>query len=409
MTLLTQYMKKLKLLFILVLIIAFNCKKSYNPPTISSLNSFLVVEGVINSGSDSTFIKLSRTVNLSSKTTIKPELMAKVSVESENNNSYILTETSKGYYVCAGLNLNNDLKYRLRIMAQNGEQYLSDFVPVLNSPPVDSVNYTVQNMGVSIFVNTHDPNNKTRYYRWDYNETWRFHSDFNSFFKSNGDTVLYRDLVNDQIYTCWHTDTSSTIVLANSARLGKDVIVNNPVNFIASTSIKLANEYSILVKQYALTADAYNFWQNLKKNTEQLGTIFDAQPSQISGNIHSIINKSQLVIGYVSVGSISSKRLFILNRNLPAWLPVQDIDTNTCNNKACFYKFYPPGSNIPVNQVNLYINYNRGAGANPLIPYAPIYVKQQPGVIVGFNAAEPICVDCTLRGTNKQPAYWKYE
>ena len=46
-----------------VMVALVSCKKPYFPPVISGPNGYLVVEGAINSGSDSTFITLSRTVN----------------------------------------------------------------------------------------------------------------------------------------------------------------------------------------------------------------------------------------------------------------------------------------------------------------------------------------------------------
>jgi len=160
--------------------------------------------------------------------------------------------------------------------------------------------------------------------------------------------------------------------------------------------------YSIQVRQYALSADAYTFWTNLKKNTEQLGSIFEPQPSQINGNIHSATNPQEPVIGYISVGSTSLKRIFILNQQLPYWAAITPYQG--CVDTPLYYVFYPPGSKTPVNQVNAFINYDRGASIDPLTPIAPITVPG--GGIVGYTAAENACVDCTLRGTNVEPSFW---
>jgi len=369
------------------------------------------VEGVINSGADSTFIKLSRTVNLSSTVTINPVLHAVLAVESDQNVIYPLTETSNGYYACGGLNLDNSRKYRLRIQA-NGELYLSDFVPVVNSPAIDSVSYAVQGNGLQIYVSTHDPKNNTHYYRWNYNETWIFHSNYESFFISTGDTVVSRDLVNDEIYYCWGNDTSSTINIASSAKLTKDVISNNPITSISSTSEKLGTEYSIIVNQYALTGDAYSFWVNLKKNTEQLGSIFDAQPSQINGNVHSTSNPAEPVVGYISVGAVTSQRIFIKNQQLPAWVPTPTYPN--CTFDSLRFIYYPPrGSNF-VPQEDQFFNYNKkGVFLGPAYQLIPInaidsfIVREGRDTLLGHTGASPQCVDCTLRGTNKQPAFWK--
>jgi Domain of unknown function (DUF4249) len=245
------------------------------------------------------------------------------------------------------------------------------------------------------------------YYRWDYQETWIFHANFESFFYSNGDTVLGRNLLTDDITYCWHSDSSSTIVLGSSAKLSRNVIYNQPLVQIASTSEKVGDEYSILVRQYALTSDAYSFYTNLKKNTEQLGSIFDAQPSQLIGNIHSVTNPSEPVIGYVGVGSTSSRRIFIKNQQLPNWHTLPFYPDSVCMlafgpNSPCCYYVYPPG---PKNQVDAYINYLKSGISDPLIPIDAIGRPGSPPI--GYTAAARKCADCTLRGSNKKPSFWK--
>jgi len=383
------------------------CKKPYNPPAIITPGSYLVVEGVINTGTDTTIIKLSHTVNIASKMTANPVHLAILTIESDNNSIYPLTEATKGNYVSAGLNLDNARKYRLRIKIGN-EQYLSDFVPVKNAPPIDTVNYIIQGNGVAINVSAHDPNNNTKYYRWDFQETWIFHSNYFSGYKSNGDTVIERDLKNDNIYQCWGNNASSTIIIGSSAKLTKDVIANDPVTFVSSTSEKLSSKYSINVRQYALTSDAYAFWANLKTNTEQLGSIFSAQPTQNNGNIHSVSNSVEPVIGYISAGSVSSKRIFISNQQIPAWqsTPVY----SNCMLDSLYLQFLPPGGFVVVNQENQYFNYNKGAKYNNLlIPVGAISVIPVigPEKVIGHTGASPECVDCTLRGTNKEPSFWQ--
>lgn len=394
--------KRIYILIISVLTACIGCKKPYNPQIIAMPGNYLVVEGVINSSSDSTIIKLSRTVNLTNKIATNPESQAAVTVESDQNTIYSLSETTSGQYVSAGLNLDNTHKYRLRIKTADNKEYVSDLVPVVNSPAIDSVNFKIKNNGINIYSNTHDPQNSTKYYRWDYQETWIFHSNYESHFISNGDTVIGRNLNNNEIYQCWGNATSSTIILGSSAKLASDVIVNNPITFISSTSEKLGSEFSIQVRQYALTPDAYNFWTNLKKNTEQLGSIFDAQPSQLKGNIHSITNPSEPVVGYVSVGSITKQRIFISNRQLPFWLP--DPAYPDCKLDTFLLAYYARGSKIPINQENEFFNYNKGA---PRDAYIPIEAIGRPGSPpLGHSGASRECVDCTLRGTNKRPGFW---
>ncbi len=314
-------MKKIVYLLVL-LILAIACRKPYNPPAVTSTAGYLVVEGVINSGPDSTTIKLSHTVNIANKVTANPVLQAVVAVESDQGVSFPLTETSNGNYVSPGLNLDNSRMYRLNIKTPDNKQYQSDLAPVIVTPPIDSIGFNIVTLpvpGIQIYVNTHDPGNTAKYFRWDYDEAWAFQAKYISYWISNGTTLLVRSPAQN-ISLCYTNDVSSDIVIASSAKLQQDLLYQTPIAFIPSTSEKIESEYSILLRQYALTADAYNFWVSLRKNTEQLGSIFDAQPTQLEGNIHCITNPSEPVIGYVSICQVSSKRVIITNAKLPAWV-----------------------------------------------------------------------------------------
>jgi len=292
------------------------CRKVFDPPAIASPGTYLVVEGVINIGSDSTVIRLSHTVSIASKTTANPVPDAVITVESDQNISYPLSEITPGRYVSVGLNLNSTRTYRLHIKTPDNKEYLSDFVEAKVTPAIDTVAYTTNNNAMQLTSSTHDSKNNTHYYRFDYAETWLFHAEYFSAFVSNGTELLARP-VDQLIYTCWASNNSSTILLASSAKLAQDVIYQNPLTSVVSSSEKIEAKYSIVVREYALTSAAYLFWQNLKKNTENLGSIFDAQPSQINGNIHNVANSNEPVIGYVSASTISSKRIFITRDQLP--------------------------------------------------------------------------------------------
>jgi len=379
------------------------CKKPYNPPAVSANGSYLVVEGVINAGQDSTTITLSRTVNVASAHTVNPVLQAIVTVVSDQNVSFPLTETTNGNYVSSGLNLDVTRQYRLRIKTSNNEQYQSDPVPVVVTPPIDSIGFnivTVPDTGIQIYANAHDATNTAKYYRWDYTEAWEFHPKYISYYVSNGTTLVIRQQGQD-VSTCYTGDVSSDIVLGSTAKLSQNVLYQSPITFIASTSEKIENEYSILLHQYALTADAYNFWVSLRTNTEQLGSIFDAQPSQITGNIHCITNPSEQVIGYVSACTVSSKRVYISNSLLPAWVPAYPY---TCPEPYCIIGKSCVDT-VNFGSPNFYVelidqsNTNTDDGPTPVRgDLIPLYIFVVPRY----------CSDCTVRGSATPPPFWPW-
>ena len=73
----------------------FACRQPYNPPIAKTNLGYLVVDGTIISGQDSTIINLSRTQNINDSIYFinNPETGAAVSVVGANGDTYSLFET----------------------------------------------------------------------------------------------------------------------------------------------------------------------------------------------------------------------------------------------------------------------------------------------------------------------------
>ena len=372
------------------------CKKPYSPPAVSSINSYLVVEGAINSGSDSTIIKLSKTVKLKDSTTANPLLGATVTVESDQNATWRLVDFyNNGKYASAALNLPQSGKYRLRVKTNNGRQYLSDFVGVKPTPPIDSIGYTlIKDSLMKLYVNTHDPANNTHYYRWEYEETWQFQSLWQSIYVYDPVSKSIVPRRPDQgVYFCFGSDQSSHILIGSTAKLSQDVVYQSPLTNILLSSEKVEKKYSILVRQYALPPEAYQFYQNVQKNTEQLGSIFDAEPTQLNGNIHSVTDPAEPVIGYLTVTNVQSKRIFVPMSALATHMLT--VYPETCVLDTATYRNANGINTIAINLLELPITN---------IPTWNIPPGDPPQA---YAYSTSFCVDCTIRGTTKQPSFWK--
>ena len=412
--------------FVLALTVT-SCKKQFNPQLISVSTNFLAVDGPILSG-DSTFIRLSRTTKLSDTTQNKAELKAIVSVESDQNVLYPLTDKGKGLYVLGVVNFSATRKYRLNIKTADGKIYQSDFVPMKVTPAIDSIyiKHTSPDE-ITFYVDSHDGTNNTRYYRWEYKDTWQYVSIYRNVYQyKNG--VISSVIANspDDISTCYKSSYSNQLFIGSSSKLSQDVIKEQPLFGVNNTSEKISHTYTIQLKQYALTKDAFEYYEILKRNTEQIGSIFDPQPSMISGNIHCITSPADVVIGFISVSTITRKQ-FDLYTNGHKLRPIelnQGIEGVTPH--AYPQPFYEMCSGIPLNP-------NTGKGA----PWSFVFLKVpdlnvQPaafytrankalskGDSVLFNIdfsdilsaryqyAPKNCVDCRVKGgTNIRPAYF---
>ncbi len=373
------------LLFILVMLSA--CVEPYDSPVNTLPNNYLVVEGIISEGKSS--FQLSRTSNLNQGTSIF-ETSAQVYIENESGtSSYLLSETENGLYE-AVLDLDENDQYRVKIYTSNDAEYVSEYVPLTSSPEIDSVTWdAVNDEIVQLNVTTHDPDNNTKYYRWTYQETWEYHAAFSSSLEYVNGEIVPRDYVNNSIYNCWQSSVSTRILVASSVQLQEDVIYKQPLLSISpASSNKLDVRYSILVKQYALTKEAFEYWDLLKKNSENLGTLFDPQPSQLPGNLYCVSNPDEPVLGFVSAGAMDEKRLFIRRSEIPFSFPYNrnpscERDTVDLSPEALASAF-ASGDSIPLTEVF-------GMGG-----------------FEGYEATSTYCADCRTRGgTNVKPDFWE--
>ncbi len=383
----TKYLKYI--LIILTLVQISGCRELYDPVLKPAKNGYLVVDGVIVNGKDQTTITLTRTTALHDSVDIIYEQNAMVQVEGEDNSVYALSGKNNGQYTVDSLDLNPGIKYRLKIITSDGNTYASDYVPVLSTPAIDSVSYIqekdpelAQIYNFNVYVTTHDPMNNTRYYLWNYEETWKYHSPIKSYVELVNDSVMYISPENqDKLYYCWQSEKSKSILIANSVKLSQDVISMKPIASVEGNSLKKSFVYSINVKQYALTPDAYAFYDRVQQNSEQTGSFFDPQPSEISGNIKNIKDPSELVIGYVSISTVAQQRIYIKKNSFYYYL--NSCVTKNLNGLDIYRINYP--TNYPVDYI----------------------ISLQTFLITGYVIAPRECVDCQkLGGSNVKPVFW---
>lgn len=370
------------IIIVLLLSLMFSgCEEPYNPPAIDAPNSYLVVEGAISSGT--TKFRLTRSSNLSKPISNNYVSDARVHIECTSNETYNLIYKDSGYYELNGLALNENQKYRLKVDV-DGKEYASEYVDVKNAPSIGEITWESQSDGVQLFINTSDPTSKTRFYRWEYEETWQFHSSMMSTLIFKDTTKVYRSPEED-IYKCFASSRSKDIYLGTPLSTKSTEIVHQPLTKITLKSTRLQMLYSILVKQYAIDEKGFEYWQNLKKMTESVGTIFDPQPAQFKGNIKCISNKDEIVLGYVSAGNMTMKRIFIDRDDLPSsyYLQTEYDGCGLYEEDSKTLYGYITGTYIPVNSV----------------------VNMQTGKVTYYYGYAS-CVDCRKYGTKTKPDFW---
>ena len=299
---------------LLFFILIMSCREPYQPPTISAQSNLLIVDAFLDGTNGICTVVLSRSQDVSDSKARPLEKKASVRLQDNEGNGYTLVETKDGNYSVSNITIETHLKYQLSIKTESGKSYQSDFIEIKKTPPIDDVTWKATDQGLQFYVSTHDDERKSNYYQYHFIETWEYVAAFPSNYEFKGGIPVPRFT---EIYRCWISAPSSAISVATSVKLSEDIISNFPFYLLARPSQKYLIRYSILVKQNALTVEAYNYWQQLQKNTEKIGTLFDPQPSQILSNVQNIENPDEPVLGYFNAGITTEKRIFISITELP--------------------------------------------------------------------------------------------
>jgi Domain of unknown function (DUF4249) len=375
---------KTKVLF-LVLILFWACRDKYMPHINYPNSGILVVEGFINTGNGPTTISLTRLAPLNNVSVI-PEPSAQVEVQSEQGARYALSETGSGNYSIDQIPIDTNQKYRIHIRTSNGKDYLSALAIAKITPPIDTLGFDTASDHLTIYLSTHDDRSKSIYYEWYYQETWKYFAFAYSSYKYESGGIGPRDVEDaDTLYNCWAFNQSTDLILFSTENLSSDLVYKLPLQTISYfTTNRLRDRYSILVKQIVLTKEWYEWKQLLKKNTEQLGSIFDAQPSETGGNIVCTTDTSERVIGFVGCTSEIEKRIFISRSQIPEVRVNTGYETCAADTiLAVKFDIFADLAELPIGQV----------------------VRR--GAVVGFTGATPDCMECWLHGgTNKKPDFW---
>ncbi len=378
-------LKYISYLFLIILILtSTSCVEQFKPE-FSDYESLLVVEGMITNENTDYEIKVSRSMDFYSNED-NPEFGVKVEVIDDLNNTYSFHEVDPGVYSSELSGLLGEIgrKYKLLLTTKDGNNYESNFEELKQTPEIDSLYWRLiksnnqdkyGNSGIYIYIDSHDPTNNTRYYRWEWNETWEVRSPFKKTgYPSN----------------CYKSASSKTIQVGSSDHLATDVIQKFPLFFISNGSNKLFYKYSVLVKQFSLTKEAYVYWARMKETRENVGTLFDPVPSKVIGNIKNINNPAEPVLGYFHATSIKEKRIIVDRYDLPLNLEIE-MGYDYCETE---YTIDDTGV--------VYPSYKR------LVNQGWIILEQSTGdKIESLLVSDITCVDCSIDADTIKPDYWE--
>lgn len=360
-------------------------------------SQLLVVNGKLTDQPGPHSVQLTWSIPLDSLVFI-PIIGSRVSIAEEGGNSVQLREVEPGLYQTEAGEIQGEIgkRYQLQLSLANGQVYESDWMEVRKSPPIDSLYYELETRptlegpetGMQLYVDTRDPENKTRYYRWEWEETWKYDVPFPFYQTYLGNNQVSYFEPNE---FCWRQLPPQEISIATSSRNTIDAVVGHPLHFISTRGPKLLLRYSILVRQFSIDETEYFFWKNLQESAANGSGLYEQQPQSVAGNIRNVADVSEPVLGYFSASATTEKRVYI-NRNEIQALVDQPY-TIFCNDAVDTI----PRSVFSEDSIRITIR----DGKN----FYDFYRDQSE--IVGYLMVPPFCGDCLARGGDTlRPDFW---
>lgn len=346
-------------------------------PDIGVHNKYLVVEGLIKNENKIHQIKLSKTVGIGDNEDIQsPVSDAVVEIFDDLGNRYKLTNGSLGRYYTDSTTFKAKIgrSYKAHLLVENIE-YESDIMELLYVPEIKNIYHEYYRMpsfdydineGFNIFLDSYDSSGTCFNYRYKISEVW--------------EVMIRWPYPPIEKRNCWFYNIPERILLKNTNSIAENRIVKFPLISVSTNTNRLKIKYCLLVDQFSLNREEFAYWEMLKLLNQEIGSLYDVIPTSIKGNIKCIGNPDELVLGYFSVSAKTSKKYFISAKDHN--LAIAD-----------------PYLSCPETE------YMAG------LPYYILDIDETyPGSELPFTFTYDIhCVDCTIDGENKKPAYWDDE
>lgn len=376
----------------LLTILFSGCTETF-PLVTNTYEEIIVIEATLTNELKNQEIKITKTSKFEDEE-VAVESGAKVIVKDDQNNEYLFEENSGIYKSQVAFQAAPDIKYTLEVTTKNGKIYQSSTQTLTTINPIQSVVPVLatnkdNKTGVQINVNTYDPAKSSNYYRYEYEETFKIVTPRWNMFKLIVTSPQTVDLIDNDPATkiCYSTQKSTDIILVNTNDLTEDR-VNLPIRFIDENDYIIGHRYSILVKQYIESLEAYTFHKTMRDISSSSSILNPKQPGVLAGNIRCINDSATKVIGFFDVSSYSESRIFF---NYTDFFPTSPIPYfNSCDDvpfKFCFGGEDCEGETMIYNINRNLMTYISGSGSR-------------------YTLVDVACGDCTSFSSNIKPSFW---
>ena len=310
--------KNISVIFTLLLL--SGCIKPYNPVIDSNSANKYIVSGRVTNTEGWQEVDVSLSSPIGSPKYI-PVSDCKVYIKDDKDNIFPLTEYEPGqYHVWMGKEyLTPGTSYMVMVVTPGREILSSGFDMMPPGLKLDSVYYLLKdlptpNPGINsrvmqFYVDLNAYGNYSQYYKYEVVETWEYRAAHNAEYYYDG-SFHKIDPPDSSHRVCWVTTSLKNIFTISTKNLAQNTYKQYPLHFIDGYTSRLGILYSMLVRQFAVSEMAYNYWEQMRINSNEQGGLYEKQPLAIKGNLQNVSDPEKTVLGYFYAASESSRRYF---------------------------------------------------------------------------------------------------
>ena len=180
---------------------------------------------------------------------------------------------------------------------------------------LEDENYVYGLSGYQFYMSSKTADNKNNFFLWKMIETYQYTSIHELYAIYNNGRLYFSNYhLFDEYknrYICWMTENVNIILTGKTSNLLIPRISNQPLHFVGTDTWKLQERYSLLLKQYSISEEAYYFWKGIEDQISEENFLVAYQPYNIIGNVRNINNPKEEVFGNFTVASVTEKRIFL--------------------------------------------------------------------------------------------------
>ncbi len=376
-----------KPVLLLLCVICSACVELFEP-VLKETQEVMVISGMISDKPGRHTLSVSKSAPY--RTPIfQPVEQCVVTVTDQEGNMIHYTDEGEGIYSAdiPDEYLDTGDAISVHVVTPDMKEYRSFYDTILPCPLINSVYWEFQYMetnnpeknlpGIQFYLDMSGASSDSRNLLWQVEETWEYWASLIG--THRWWEGWWEEFRSNPLYKCWKSFPLQQFYTGTTRQLSSNTLQRVALNYVSNETDRLSITYSLLVKQQSLSRSAYDYFQRMDEQADESGGLYDRQHATVTGNLYSVHDPEELVLGYFHASQVWEQRIFVQNNN--------------------FFEFNIPHISCEYQPLSVIAEWEK-------IEY-PVYIYT-PGPFQPSYTGEQFCFDCRIQGGDTiKPEYWE--